>query len=99
MVGDGFGKSAVDTVGAAPVTVIFTEGDQGRVGVEFVDDRFEESVTHIVGNEFGNFFAVFVETETFFGLDLFEVGVLFQRHGDFRFTVIEFLNKIGRAHV
>ena len=80
MVRDGLRQSAIDCEGTAPLTVLFTVGNEGSILVETVDDSLEDTVTEVVGLHAADGFAVLVEPETFLSCNLLDPGVVLKRH-------------------
>ena len=88
MVGHQLGQAAVDGKGATPVTVLFTVGDQGRIGAEAIEHRFKERVAVLVDLVLRHRLAVGVEGEAFLFGDLLHAQVVFALLQQVRLAVL-----------
>ena len=56
-----FGQAPVYAERAAPIAVVLTKGDQGRVLIELVDNRFKQRIAYVELPDLGDSLAVFIK--------------------------------------
>ena len=81
------GKSAVNCERTAPLTVLLTVCDKGRVLVEAVDDSLEETVLDVVHLHLRHWLACGIEIVAALAGNLLDARVLLHRHVDIRLGV------------
>ena len=83
MIGQRFSKSAVYGKGAAPVAVFFAIGNQSRILIEFINQRFKYTVAVLINLVLGNRLAV-LKSKTLLFSNLLYARILLVRYEHIR---------------
>ncbi len=87
MIGDCFGQTAIASKSSTPVTVFFTVGDEGRVGIKSVQNRLKDSVSELINAIGRHGFALVVISITNFFAQLFNTRHILMSQQHVRFCI------------
>ena len=98
MIGQRLGEAAIDRKGPAPIAVLLSVGDHGRILIEAVKNRLEEGVAIGKYLRLRIGLAAFIEAETLLLLDRQEPRILVLREEHLGLSGIESIGRSVREH-